>query len=182
MSFVGAQLKFMEMASQTKKDRPSVGKKIHVPVVRKQMFKSDYTRKYNFIVSSNKSVHYARCTICGVDFSIAHGGMNDIDGSRGHVNSAKHKMAAKACAGSQSLMKFTSKPDYSVIKAETLMVIFIIEHNLPFSVSDHLSDLIKNILTMFTDGKAAASFSCKRTKSTAIARTLGQETKGELEI
>jgi len=143
---------------------------------RKQTFKSEYTKKYDFIIQSKRDSHSARCTICNVDFSIGHGGMNDIDGKSGHINPSKHQSAAKAVAGTRDLTAHFSAPDYSVIRAETLMVYFLIEHNLPLVTSDHFSDLMKK---MFPDSKIARQFSCRRTKCTAIARTLGQDTKGE---
>ena len=70
---------------------------------------------------------------------------------------------------------------FSVIRAETLMVNFLVEHNLPFLSADHLLNL------EFPDSKIVATeFASKRTRprprsqSTAIARTLGQEAKVDL--
>ena len=36
---------------------------------------------------------YARCTFCSSDFSIAHGGKNDVVA---HISTKKHKEAGKA--------------------------------------------------------------------------------------
>lgn len=52
---------------------------------------------------------------------------------------------------------------------------FLIEHNIAFAASDHLSDLFKVI---FPDSSIASKFASKRTKTTSIAKTLGQECKG----
>ncbi|KAL5017913.1 hypothetical protein ScPMuIL_003635 [Solemya velum] len=53
----------------------------------------------------------------------------------------------------------------SVTNAECLMTHFIIEHNLPVSVADHMTHLFPK---MFPDSKIANNFACKRTKTTHI--------------
>ena len=109
---------------------------------------------------------------CSCNISIAHGGASDI---KLHVQSSKHRSAALDVGGSSSITKFLLPKDNATIRAETLMTQFIIEHNLPMAVADHLSTLVK---VMFPDSKIAEKFACRRTKATAIGRTLGQETKG----
>ena len=74
-------------------------------------------------------------------------------------------------------MASSLKADYGVITAETLWTEYVIEHNLPFSSSDDFSSLVKK---MFPDSKIAQQFACCHTKTTAIARVLGQETQGEM--
>ena len=66
--------------------------------------------------------------------------------------------------------------DYDTIRAETLWTLYVVEHNMPFTSSDSFSDIAKVI---FPDSKVAREFCRRRTKMTAIARTMGQETKGE---
>ena len=56
---------------------------------------------------------------------------------------------------------------------------FLLEHNVPLAAADHLTDLVKK---MFPDSSIAAKFASRRTKTTAIARTLGQEAKCELNL
>ena len=82
---------------------------------------------------------------------------------------------AASVEGCQDIGQMFKKTDYTAIRAETLMANFLVEHNIPFAAADHLSDLFK---TMFPDSTIAANFASKRTKTTAIARTLGQVTKG----
>ena len=48
-------------------------------------------------------------------------------------------------------------------KAE--MAVFIIEHNIPLQVMDHLSDLLSSA---FPDSKIPSEFSCKHTKTPSI--------------
>ncbi len=46
-----------------------------------------------------------------------------------------------------------------------LFCAFIAEHNLPFAVADHFTDLMK---VMFPENEVAKKFRCKRTKATNI--------------
>lgn len=62
-------------------------------------------------------------------------------------------------------MKTSSVSD-GMKKAEIKIVSVLVEHNVPFHVMDHLSDVIKDA---FPDSEIARKFSCKRTKSSAIA-------------
>ena len=75
------------------------------------------------------------------------------------------------------MQSFFVPKDNSVICAEVLMTQYLIEHNVPFSSADHLTDLVKQ---MFPDSRIASKFACRRTKASAVGRTLGQEAKGEI--
>ena len=59
-----------------------------------------------------------------------------------------------------------------VTEAECLMTNFIVEHNLPISVADHMSDLIKR---MCPDSKIAKQYQCKRTKTTHIVHAMADD-------
>ena len=109
---------------------------------RRQTYKEDYSKKWTCIAASRKGEHFARCTLCSCDISIAHGGASDI---KLHVQSSKHHSAALDVGGSSSITKFLLPKDNATIRAETLMTQFIIEHNLPMAVADHLSTLMKVI-------------------------------------
>lgn len=66
-----------------------------------------------------------------------------------------------------------------VKQAEIKIAAFIVEHNLPFHVMDHLSDLVSNA---FPDSKIALEFSCKRTKTRSIAKhVIAKMLRDELE-
>ena len=45
---------------------------------RKQPFKQDYSKRWECIVQSRRDEYSARCTLCCSDFSIGHGGANDL--------------------------------------------------------------------------------------------------------
>lgn len=55
---------------------------------------------------------------------------------------------------------------------------FLVEHNVPLAVNDHLSPLLRDI---FPDSKIAEEYACARTKSTCIVnRSLAPYYKSEL--
>ena len=111
-------------------------------VKKQQTFKEEYHRKWEFITSSKRSENYVRCTLCCSDFSIGHGGAYDI---QAHIKSIKRRSAAEAIESNRgcNIVNFFPPKDNAVIRAEVLMTQFLIEHNVPFSASDHLSSLVK---------------------------------------
>lgn len=60
--------------------------------------------------------------------------------------------------------------DTSPNNATILMICFIAEHNLPFTLSDHMVELCK---VMFPDSAIAQGTCMKRTKCSDVAKTLG---------
>lgn len=125
-----------------------------------QTFKEEYSKKWKCIVSSKKSPNHARCSVCASDFSIGHGGANDV---QWHIKTQKHQSAVGASGSNTTMEKFLVSKDSSVIRAEALMTNFLIEHNIAFSAADHLSDIFKS---MFPDSDIARKFSCKKTIAT----------------
>ena len=77
-----------------------------------------------------------------------------------HVANAKSSKTTPKIA---SLFKATA-PD-RVTHAEVLFSAFVAEHNLPFAVADHFTDLCQH---MFPDYEIAKKFACRRTKTTHI--------------
>lgn len=66
----------------------------------------------------------------------------------------------------------------TVKEAEVRMALFVTEHNLPFTVMEHLPKLVKRICP---DSKIAKQVACSRTKTTAITKAVtGEEGKSQL--
>ena len=63
--------------------------------------------------------------------------------------------------------KPNDKFDSQLIMAETLFSNFVAEHNLPFVVADHFTQLCSQ---RFPDSKIASKFACKHTKCTQIIK------------
>lgn len=85
---------------------------------------------------------------------------------RQHAKSERHeKLAGTVRINRRVTDMFQKQSEDSVTKAEVLLTNFIAEHNLPFLVADHFTDLVQR---MFPDSATAQNFKCKRTKSTHI--------------
>ena len=111
-------------------------------------------------------------------FSIKHCGKNDISK---HIGTSKHFRNNQCLQGVSKIETFVNAPlppgDIEVTNAECLMTNFIIEHNLPVSVADHMTELIK---VMCPDSKIAKSYQCKRTKTSHIIHEMASDIVHEL--
>ena len=109
---------------------------------RKQTFKEEYSRSWDFIKPSRKGENHARCALCSADFSITASGRYDITQ---HIATAKHRSNAERKDSNQSILQFVSSKsnDYDTIRAETLWTLYVVEHNMPFTSSDSSSDIAK---------------------------------------
>ncbi len=97
-----------------------------------------HTQHNLYIMTIGES--YARCTFCS-DFSVAHGGKNDVVV---HINTKRHKEAGKAVAATKSVSSFFRRDiSSSTINAESLWTMFIAKHNLAFLCSDHGNKLFR---------------------------------------
>jgi len=68
-----------------------------------QKYKPEYSQAFNFVRKSSKSDEHAFCTVCSVDFSIAHGGRNDITQ---HAATIKHATNYKVRGCGSSIVSF----------------------------------------------------------------------------
>ncbi len=119
------------------------------------------------IIASSKGDQYAHCKLCKSDFSVAHGGFNDITR---HARGPTHQQRFKDSNSTKSIAGMLGQPSElshirKVTTAEVIMSNFIAMHNISFLTANHLSSLFA---TMFPDSKIASDFSCKCTKTRAI--------------
>ena len=147
-------------------------------------FNDSWCNKFKFIQKSRKGEGFALCTVCGSDFSIAHGGENYINRHkntsehRGYVNAAQQQRKLTDIGGSSAAANLNQK----VVEAELLFSGFLVEHNLPLSTTDHAAQLFRN---MFPDSKIVNKHRCGRTKTThmltgAVAKQITSNLKEEL--
>ena len=111
-----------------------------------------WSTQYPFLKQLTRGETYALCKTCNTDFSIGHGGDNDV---KKHLKLKKHLESVKALKSSQKMTSFlssesTSALDENVMKAELLFAGFICEQNLRISTADHAGKLLK---AMFPDSK-----------------------------
>ena len=109
---------------------------------------------------------FARCGRCLSDFSISHGGRNDVTT---HIKGKIHKEKGQEASSTRSLTSFYN-PEVTqrLIEAETRWALFVAEHNIAFLSSDHATKLFPK---MFPDSEIGKRFACGRTKTTAIVKT-----------
>ena len=136
-----------------------------------QTFKDDYSNKWPFVIKSPLGSEYARCSTCQRDFSIKHGGAHDI---QKHIKTGKHIRNVQCFQGVSKINQFVNVPqtEAAVTSAECMVTNFIIEHNLPVSVSDHMTELLKQICP---DSAIAKKYQCKRTKTTHIVQEMARD-------
>ena len=88
-----------------------------------------------------------------------------------HASSDHHIKAENCKKTSKSITNFVcnaqSTLEKSVIRAESMLAFAVAEHNLPFSIADHFSDIVKK---MFPANQIAAKFACIKTKCTQIVK------------
>lgn len=99
-----------------------------------------------------KGETYAHCSICGSDFSVAHGGKNVIIAQ---IEGAIHKQYLTASTSSSSLTLFFAPQTSNVqTETETRWSLFIAKHNLAFLTSDHANNIML-LPKMFSDSAIA---------------------------
>lgn len=127
-------------------------------------FNPAWKNEFKCIDRSSKGPEFAFCKSCKFDIKITHGGRNDI---KRHIDTPSHKSSDSSVSQTPTLKNMFSAVAQSdpVARAETLFANYVAEHNMPFLVADHFSDLVKE---MFPDSQIAQKFSCKRTKTTHI--------------
>ena len=115
----------------------------------------------------------AKCTACGVTFSVRHGGANDVAkhfSTQNHCQAVSSSLARFGFGESSVAMKARKKKDeqqLQVQRAEALFVQFTAEHNLSFPTADHFTKLVK---TMFPGSEVARQFQCSRIKTSVLTR------------
>lgn len=128
-----------------------------------QVFLDSYTAEFPCFVTSRKGDKYGFCTTCACDVSVSHGGKTDI---KVHIASQKHQNYVRAAEGQGNIGSLFQKGyEDSAIRAECLFTGFLVEHNLPLSVSDHAGPLFRK---MFPKCEDAKRYGCGRTKTTTI--------------
>lgn len=128
-----------------------------------------------FICKSSKGIHFFFCSYCQKDISIENRGIGDVlrhQKSQKHVKIEKERKSHIAL-NNIPLLSSTTLLQNQVKNAEVRFAAFIAEHNLPFNISSHASDLFKS---MFPDSKIATEFKCKKTKTASIIKNILGET------
>lgn len=108
------------------------------------------------------STHF-KCRVCAVDLK---GGLTEV---QRHDANKKHRKNQKACPMEKVSIFLKTEQDHQietqVKKNEIRLAMFLLEHNLPITVADHLVEFLKSC---DQDSRKISRMSCSRTKCTAI--------------
>ncbi|XP_077581558.1 zinc finger BED domain-containing protein 5-like [Stigmatopora nigra] len=121
------------------------------------------------IQSSKKGPEFSYCVACKTDIKVAASGFYDVRrhfSTDGHIEAVHKAKQFKPISEHFSAKIKDPSPDLCT-RAEILFAQFVAEHNLPATVADHFTSLIKE---MCPDSKIAKEFSCRRTKTTMIVK------------
>ncbi|KAH6936424.1 hypothetical protein HPB50_017066 [Hyalomma asiaticum] len=136
-----------------------------------QAFLDSYTAEFPCLVTSRKGDKYGFCTTCACDVSVSHGGKADI---KVHIASQKHQNYVRAADRQGNIGSFFQKScEDSVIHTECLFKGFLVEHNLPLSLSDQAGPLFRK---MFPKCEDAKRYGCGHRKTTAIVGEMAAHT------
>ncbi|CAB3996169.1 PREDICTED: uncharacterized protein LOC100641058 [Paramuricea clavata] len=121
----------------------------------KSTFQNEWTVKYKtFLRQVHGNIHAFYCNVC-----------NDVIR---HKDGEDHKRWESSLRNQPILNLATSSTNtllFNTSKAEVLAAKFIVEHNLPISVSDHLGPLFRQ---MFPDSTIAKNYASAHTKTNCI--------------
>ena len=93
-----------------------------------QKYKPEYATKYSDTGSSLKGEHYARCTLCGCDYSIKHSGAYEIVVIK-FQKTKKHMDMVQIRGQHRPVSAVFETTDKVNICAEWYMALFIVDHN-----------------------------------------------------
>ncbi|XP_015121770.1 uncharacterized protein LOC107044415 [Diachasma alloeum] len=149
----------------SKKAKP-LPKKVKIP----QKFREAWLNMPEFqswLQKHSSGEFKAKCRLCSKELTA------DISVLKYHLQSSKHKDNCNSIKSINPMTSFftrghdiPSQLDEAVKVAETGLVGYPTEHHMPFSALDHLTDLMKNLIT---DSKIVQNMNLKRTKGRAIA-------------
>lgn len=145
-------------------------------IKRTQQYRQNWESTFNWVCGDKKSKTKAYCKACSCSLK------SEIQVLKLHENSAKHKQNIQSHKSQTSLKGFVKSkseiPEEEILRAQLKLGGFFAEHNIPFSLSDHLTKLMKDI---FPDSKIAKDIRMGRTKITEIVRNvIGQNHKKDL--
>ncbi|XP_048853244.1 uncharacterized protein LOC125721411 [Brienomyrus brachyistius] len=130
-------------------------------------YRDQWDNKFISLKKSRVGDSHAFCKICNCDFSIAHGGRNDVCQ---HDKSAKQKRGLMAQKHAQAMSAFVTRNATEadqVTSAEVKMAMLCAKNNIPFSFHD---DFNKCVADMFPDSAIARKYSTGKTKATQLIK------------
>lgn len=131
------------------------------------MYRKEWEDTFNWL-SPGKLKTEAFCKTCDLKINISSGKLQLVR----HQDTKNHVQKSKLCSRQEKITSFVKKSDNSEIatkKADIYISSFIAEHNLPFTVTEHLPKLLSAVCS---DSEIAKKIKCSRTKTTAIVKNV----------
>ena len=124
-------------------------------------FQADWMKDFQFLRPSSLGNESSFCTLCSVNFSVASGGLYDVKRHakcETQIRQWRLKKLQNRWVFSSRNQTINLTVNLSWLK---LFLVILWEHNLPFVVADHFTQLCSKL---FPDSKITSKFACKRTK------------------
>ncbi|XP_050515221.1 uncharacterized protein LOC126890380 [Diabrotica virgifera virgifera] len=148
-------------------------KKIKLGKHRLTKYSSNWQNDHNWLRSVASGEYKAYCTLCKKEFTISHGGLNDVvkhSKTNSHLKITSSRAARNLTSYFQAPGTSTSDRDrddiiYKTSAAEITSVYHTVKHSLSYNSLDCFQKLLP---LMYADSKIAKNVKCGRTKSEAI--------------
>lgn len=140
---------------------------------RKQNFRQQWLKDPAFkdwLLPDTNDITKAKCAFCPGTSMVA-----EISNLKTHASTKKHLGNKPGSSGkmqtltSLGFQRGVTSQNKEKIRAEIKLAAFFAEHNIAFSVADHLTDLLKEIVI---DSKIIKEIELKRTKVTAVVKNV----------
>lgn len=150
---------------------------------RKNYFNKTWSNDHDWLFQG-KQIHFAKCILCGSEFSIKNGGITDV---KRHMNTKKHKCNIKLSAQNNLRKFFHNTSSTSIPKnvkqkaaAEATFIFHTIQHAHSYNSANCSGNLFPVI---FPDSQIALKFSCGRTKlSKIVTNVLDKTTQTNIKL
>ena len=133
---------------------------------RKGVFRSEWLTEFSFLKEYKPDKSQATCMACNSQFSVHHGGKNDVVQ---HAKSKQHKKNMLTFSVDRQLittaMKQTREKE-EVAATEATLVYHGVKHRISYVAQQCTTDVLK---ILFASSPIAKSLSCAKTKASAIA-------------
>lgn len=150
-------------ASSSSKSTGVKRKKYH------QKYKKEWETEFRNWLAPGKLDTQAFCKVCNITVNVSSGRLQLVR----HQDSNGHQVKSRAVSSQKKITSFAksgSTLETASKRADLLISAFVAEHNLPFTITEHLPQLISRITDLHSDiGK---NIKCSRTKTTALIKNI----------
>ncbi|XP_030752333.1 uncharacterized protein LOC115879579 [Sitophilus oryzae] len=136
-----------------------------------QKFKSEWESEFKNWLAPGKTDTEGYCKVCQKNISVSSGKLQLVR----HQDSEAHRKKCKSVKKQPTLTsliktgKERTSLDVATKRADLYISAFVAEHNLPFTVTEHIPQLLAKVCC---DSDVAKNIKCSRTKTTSIVKNI----------